>query len=192
MKIEGHRYDLDFRAVQPGDRIELSKDWVVEPFETVHRVKSQGYGLKKRIKHLKTEYVNLPQSKLGELRRQGAKIEEFRDEPWVCFTGDTQIEVFERSPWVKKSRILFLEVTYLDEKKSIEHTKKWGHLHLDELKLRIDDLECDRLAIMHVSRRYSARETLRMIQSQIPKKHWEKLFIVPPFNPEMLQHPLQK
>lgn len=191
MRIEGHQYESKFIAVKPGDRIEIKPDHFVRPFETVHRVKSQGYTLFKTNKHLKKEFQGMQQRDLAGLRKDNVKLEEYTEEPLVSFTGDTQIEFLDRSAPVKKSKILFVEVTYLDEKKSIEHTKKWGHLHLDELVARIDEFECERLCIMHISRRYSSREVLRILQSQIPKKFWERLFIVPPYNLEVLQQPLR-
>ena len=191
IRIEGDHYEGNFISVKPGDTIEVNNDYFVRPFETVHRIKSQGYTVYRRHKHLKAELRGKSQHELANLRREKVKIEEFTEEPWVSFTGDTQIEFLDRSPAIKNSKILFVEVTYLDEKKSVEHTRKWGHLHLNEFISRIDELECERLCIMHISRRYPSREVSRIIQDKIPKKYWEKLFIVPPYNSEMLQQPIR-
>jgi ribonuclease Z len=150
-------------------------------------VGSQGYVLYQTTKHLKAEFQGKTQGEHARLGREGVELSEFTEAPLVAFTGDTQIEFLDRSPQVKKAKILFLEVTYLDEKKSVPHAKKWGHLHLHELRERIQELECECLAIMHISRRYSPKDVLGLIRAQIPRNYWDKLFIVPPYNTEMLQ-----
>ncbi len=187
MKIEGHTYELRFIPVKPSDRIAIKPEHFVMPFETVHRVKSQGYTVFKTTKHLKKEYRDFAPNQLAELRRKGQNFEEYTEDPLVSFTGDTQIEFLDRTAWVKKSKVLFVEVTYLDDKKTVQHARDWGHLHLDELVDRISDLECEKICVMHISRRYSSKDALRILQEKIPKKHWERIFIVPPYNPEMLQ-----
>jgi ribonuclease Z len=116
-----------------------------------------------------------------ELKKRGVSLHDHVREPLVSFTGDTQIEFLDRSEWVRRSKVLFLEVTYLDSKKPVSVAREWGHLHLDELVGRLKDLECEKIGIMHLSRRYSVDQAQKIIFERIPKEFHERIFIVPPY-----------
>jgi len=181
MELENHEYDYEFIAVKPEDKIELNAQHSISVFPTVHRVKSQGYTLFRDGKKLKPEFLNKGSDEILRLKSKGVELHNHVREPLVSFTGDTQIEFLDRSDWVKRSQLLFLEVTYLDNKKPVEKAREWGHLHLEELIPRLNDLDCQKLGIMHLSRRYSAEIAHKIIFDRIPKAFHERIFIVPPF-----------
>ncbi|MGE3973749.1 MAG: MBL fold metallo-hydrolase [Bdellovibrionales bacterium] len=181
MELENHEYNYRFVAVKPEEKIEINAQYSVVPFPTVHRIHSQGYTLFRETKKLKPEFLQLSPREIVDLKAQGQSIQNHLHEPLVSFTGDTQIEFLDRADWVKRSQILFLEVTYIDERKPVEKAREWGHLHLDELLTRLKDLECRHIGIMHLSRRYTAAQARNVIFDRIPKEYHERIFIVPPF-----------
>ncbi len=71
-------------------------------------------------------------------------MNEVHHTPLVSFTGDTQIEFLDSRDWVRKSKILIMEATYLDNKKTIEQARIWGHTHLEEIIPRLKDIESEK------------------------------------------------
>jgi ribonuclease Z len=178
-KIEKHEYRFHFHPVKAYDRFELNPQHELRVFPTVHRIESFGYTVVHRNKKLKAEFQNLPGEKIRDLKDQGTKIDEMIETPLFSFTGDTQIEFLDLTPSVAKSKILFVEATYLDERKTIEQAKKWGHTHLDELIPRLKDIESEKIVIIHVSSRYSTKQAHEILLQKIPKADQERVVLLP-------------
>ena len=178
-KIEGFPYSYKFIPVQGDDEIEINSHCFIKVFPTTHRVQSFGYTLFDRKKKLKNEYINLAKEDLIALRRQGIEVNEVHNMPLVSFTGDTQIEFLEARPWIKKSKILFVEATYLDSIRPIERAREWGHTHFDEIIPLLDVIESERIVLIHTSSRYSISEALRIIKEKVPEKHFERIVFFP-------------
>jgi ribonuclease Z len=114
---------------------------------------------------------------LGRLRRQGQDLDEFIDEPVVSFTGDTRIEFLDDET-VRRSRVLIMEVTYWDKKKSVENAREWGHIHFDELLPRLESIKSEKILLIHASARYSTAELKKILDERLPEhfKHRVELF----------------
>jgi ribonuclease Z len=177
--IEKHGYKYEFIPVNSEEEIPIKGHYFIKAFPTIHRVESFGYTLFQRQKKLAKKYQGLSQNEIVQVKNTGEEIHEQIDTPIVSFTGDTQIEFLESRPWVKKSRVLVMEATYLDDKKSIEHARTWGHTHLDEIIPRLDDIESEKIVFIHVSSRYPTDEALRILQQKIPAKHAERVVLFP-------------
>lgn len=179
MEIEEHEYKYEFHGLEGGEKIELNAQAFVRPFRSVHRIDSCGYTLFQRKTKLKSEYQGFTQQQLAKLREQNKPLQDELEIPVVSFTGDTQIEFLDSADWIKKSKILFLEATYLDGKKTREHARTWGHTHLDEIIERLDEIESERIVLIHASSRYSSQEAVRILQDRIPAKHQERVLLFP-------------
>lgn len=178
-KIEGFPYNFKFTAVKADDEIEINNHHFIKVFPTVHRVDSFGYTLFENKKKLKTEYAKLHKDQIVDLRKQGLEVSEIIQTPMVSFTGDTQIEFLKTRPWIKKSKILILEATYLDDKRTVERAREWGHTHLDEIIPHLDEIESERIVLIHASSRYSESEMLNILKAKVPEKHLERLVLFP-------------
>jgi len=99
--------------------------------------------------------------------------------PLVRFTGDTQIEFLNSADWIKKSKILFLEATYLGSDKSIESARAWGHTHLDEIIPILPQLECKKIVIIHSSARHNMKEARELIAKKVPSEYHERVILFP-------------
>ena len=177
-ELDGHTYQYQFKGISPGQEAPLKAPYFAKPFATYHRVPSQGYTVYERKKTLKSEYKNLDPRELGRLRKEGAALDEFYDDPVISFTGDTKIE-FLGSPDVVRSRILVMEVTYWDQKKSVENARLWGHIHLDELIPRLDSIQSEKIVLIHASARYSTRDLKQIIEARIPEHHKSRVELFP-------------
>jgi ribonuclease Z len=178
-KIEKHEYRFDFHPVHAHSKFEINPQYEIRVFQTLHRVDSFGYTLVHRNRKLKPEYQDRSGDDLRELKKQGLEVSEKIETPLFSFTGDTQIEFLDLSPEVKKSRILFLEATYLDERKTIADAKKWGHTHLDEIIPRLNDIESEKIVLIHISSRYSTKQAHEILQNRIPPEHKDRIVLLP-------------
>lgn len=178
-EIEKHEYSYDFIPFRPDDRFDLNHQFHVKAFPSVHRIETNGYTLFETRRKLKPEFAGLPQAELSARSRAGEQLNEALEIPLVSFTGDTRIEFLEQRDWIRKSKVLVMECTYLDAKKSVEHARQWGHLHLDELVPRLDDIESEKILLIHLSSRYSTQEALRILEERIPAKHRERVEVFP-------------
>lgn len=178
-KIESHSYHYHFHPIQSQSRIAINPQFEIRPFPTRHRIESFGYSLIGKNKKLKSELLGKSSREIQQIKAQGFAVDELQEQILVSFTGDTEIEFLDQNPHLKKSKILFLETTYLDERKSVEHAKKWGHTHLDELIPRLKEIESEKIVLIHLSSRYSTQEALQILSQKIPKEDQDRILLFP-------------
>lgn len=181
-EIEGMEHDkVNFLPAKIGQRYNIKNGLICRPFRTVHRVPSIGYTIFREVKKIKKEFKHLKSLEIVQLKKQNINIEEFVETPLVSFTGDTRIDFldFAENEHVKKSKILFMEVTYGDDKKPISVAREWGHTHLDEIIPRLDELECEKIVFFHLSRRYKYKEMLELMELKIPKSKRDRIYLFP-------------
>lgn len=178
-KIENHEYRYNFVPTKIGDKIHLNKNHFVKPFTTVHRVPSLGYTLFEEKHKLKESYRHLTRDQILKLKEQNIPLQENVETPLVSFTGDTQIEFLDVSPEVKKSKLLFVECTYLDGRKPVEHAKKWGHIHWFELKNRLHEIESEKVVLIHLSSRYTTKEGLEILSRDLSNEDKDRVILYP-------------
>ncbi len=166
--LDGGRIPRRVVPLGRGEELDLGKKRRVRAFETFHRVPSQGYTVLERRHRLRPEFRNLDGARLGELRRAGQEIDESHDVPVLCFSGDTRVEVLERTPEIQQAETLLLEATFLDDRVSVEGAREMGHIHLDELIARPELLSAKDIVLHHFSARYNVADVSRICQQRLP------------------------
>ena len=161
--IEGHQYEFELIPAEPGQDYELQNNLVATPFPTVHRVPSQGYILSRSVKKLREQYRGLSGDEIKNLSLSGRPTFDKVMRPLFAFTGDTQIEVLEQNPILSECQVLCIEVTYIDEKKSVTSAREWGHIHLDEILPLLPSLLCEKILLIHMSARHGTQELERRL-----------------------------
>lgn len=179
MEIEGFNYNYQLIPSVHGQFFDFNPNYSIKSFRTTHRIPSYGYIIYEKKKKLKKEFQNLKRNELIELRDQGVEINESILNPLVCFTGDTQIEFLKSDPDVLKAKVLFVECTYLDNKRNIEQAREWGHIHLDEIIKNINELTNEHISLIHLSARYSTSEASKILDQKIPETLRERFSIFP-------------
>ncbi|HYP77416.1 MAG TPA: MBL fold metallo-hydrolase [Polyangiaceae bacterium] len=154
--------------LSPGEEFPIAKQRWVRPFQTYHRVPSQGYTIWERRHRLRAEFQGLPGARLAELRQRGVIIEETHEVALLSFTGDTRIEVLERTPELQSSETLVMETTFLDERVNVERARSTGHIHLDEVLQRVELLPRSEVVMSHFSARYRDDEVRGIVQRKLP------------------------
>jgi len=167
-RLDGQVIPRRIVALSPGEEFEIAKHRWVRPFATYHRVPSQGYTVWERRHRLRDEFHGLPGARLAELRKSGVALEEARDVALLSFTGDTRIEVLERSPELQQTETLVMETTFLDDRVSVEGARSTGHIHLDEVLQRAELLPRGEVVMSHFSARYTDEEVRRIVAARLP------------------------
>lgn len=167
-RLDGQVIPRRVIALSPGEEFQIAKHRWVRPFETYHRVPSQGYTVWEHRHRLRAEFQGLPGAQLAELRKKGVKIEETREVPLLSFTGDTRIEVLERTPELQQTETLVIETTFLDDRVNVEGARSTGHIHLDEVLERAELLPRSEVVLSHFSARYTDEEVRQIVRERLP------------------------
>lgn len=167
-RIDGQVIPRRVVPLEPGQDYALGKQRWVRPFQTYHRVASQGYTVWERRHHLRAEFRGLPGERLGELRREGVSIDHVDEVALLSFTGDTRSEVLERTPELQRTETLIIESTFLDGLVDVEGARSTGHIHLDELLERAALLPKTDVVLSHFSARYRDEDVRRIVARRLP------------------------
>jgi ribonuclease Z len=176
------RYSLavDLQPVQPGEVYELRRDLVVRVFRTHHTVPSVGYQLFRPVNKLKPEFVGLPGQEIADRRRAGEELFSRVERLEFAYATDTLVRVLDTHPSLLKTRVLVLECSFIDERKSLQESRAGCHIHLDELIERADEFENEHVVLMHFSQMASPEEVRSVLKRRCPKSLWERLVIFAP------------
>jgi ribonuclease Z len=167
-KIEGFDYLYNLVPVKINEFIQINSTMYFKALKTFHRIVSQGYTIYEKNKKLKEEYKDYSKDQILTLKKQGIDLQEEKYIPIVSFSGDTKIEYVLENKDVANSKILFIECTYLDDKKNVEKAREWGHIHLDEIVQNADSFKNEKIVLIHFSKRYSPKTIKELVYSKIP------------------------
>ena len=156
-------------ALAPGEEHALGKGRVVRAFETFHRVPSQGYTVWETRRRLRAELRDVPRERLGELRSKGVALDEVHEVARLSFTGDTRVEVLERTPELQHTECLVIEASFLNDLVPKAEAREMGHIHLDELIDRAELLPKTDVVFSHFSARYGARDVQEILERRLPE-----------------------
>jgi ribonuclease Z len=165
-----HRNELLLEAfpMAPGDELHVRNDYWVRAFRTRHPVPSLGYEFIRRTKRLRAEFSALPGPEIAERRQAGENLLEDFESSEFAYATDTLVEVLDQEPRLLASRVLVLECTFLDEKKSLKDCRSGCHIHLDELLSRADRFANEKLVLMHFSQIYKPAEVVEILDKRCP------------------------
>jgi len=167
-RLDGQSIPRRIVPLAPGEEFQIAKNRWVRPFETYHRVPSQGYTVWERRHRLRAEFQGLPGTRIAQLRASGVSVEQVQEVALLSFTGDTRIEVLERTPELQQSETLVMETTFLDERVDVDLARSSGHIHLDEVLQRVALLPRAEVVFSHFSARYTDEDVRRIISHQLP------------------------
>lgn len=159
----------------PGEEWRTPKGYLVRPFRSLHRVPCQGYGIWSARNKLKPEYHGLSGHQIRDLRLSGVPVSDEILKPELAFTGDSLIEVVDNEEVVRTARVLVMEVTFVDDRVTVEQCRQKGHIHIDEVAERADLFENEAILLTHFSARYKAAEIIEAMDKKLPKHLRERV-----------------
>jgi ribonuclease Z len=175
-----HPLEITYVPVDPGDEIQLERELWVRVFRTRHTIPSVGYFLFRRVNKLKDEFLGLPSEELSSLRKSGAHLFRVEERGELAYATDTLIDVLDEHPELYTAKVLILECTFVDEKKSTEATRQKYHIHLDEIVERASRFECEHLVLMHFSQSYSPKMLRGVLKERLPPELFARVQALAP------------
>ena len=177
------RWPLAIEAIgmMPGDELPLRGDLSVRAVRTFHPVPSLAYLVTRRITKLRPEFRGLPGEEIAARRRAGEAMLEHEDRIELAYATDTLVTVLDHAPDLLRARVLLLECTFLDERKSLESARAGCHIHLDELIERADRFHNEHVVVMHLSQLYRPDEVSAILDARVPPGLRKRMI---PFVPE--------
>ena len=171
------RFPLQIEAVPlaPDDTICVANNLWVRAFRTHHPVPSLGYQFVRRVKKLKPEFLTLSGPQIAEAKRAGVDLFDELEHLELCYATDTLVRVLETNPSMLQSRVLVLECTFFDERKSLADSRAGCHIHLDELVEVVDRFRNQHIVLMHTSQIYSPQEAREILQRRCPPHFTERV-----------------
>jgi ribonuclease Z len=179
-EVQRYQFEARFEPMRPGEEARLRPDLGVRAFRTHHTSPSLGYQFFTRVPKLRAEYRELPGGEIAARRKRGEDLFTEEERPLLAYATDTLIRVLDTTPALLESRVLVLECSFLDERKSVESSRSGGHIHLDELLERASSFRNEVLVLMHFSQIYSPSEVRRILERRCPPELRERLVVFAP------------
>jgi len=176
------RFDLSARLVpmRAGDEVALAGDLSVRAFRTYHPVPSLGYTIVRKVSKLRADLVGLPGPEIAARRRAGEAVSERHERLELAYATDTLVTVLDREPSLYQARVLVLECTFLDERKTLADARAGCHIHLDELIERADQFRNEAVVLMHFSQLYRPDEVRAILARRLPEGLRERVVAFAP------------
>lgn len=178
--IQRYPLEAEWVGVKPGDEHQLRRDLSLRVFRTHHTVPSVGYLLFQRVQKLRAEYAGLPGKEIAARRSAGEDLFQPVERLELAYATDTLIRVLDTCPSLLKTRVLILECSFIDERKSLADSRAGCHIHLDEILERAGDFENEHLVLMHFSQIASPEEVRRTLARRCPKSLWDRVVLFAP------------
>jgi len=166
--LERQRTPFELIPLLPDQPLEVKNNILLRGFETEHTCPSFGYVVSEKRTKLKTEFLELPQEKLRELKERGVEITRSFEIPLIAYTGDTAPGPHLIREDVRKAQIVISECTFFEPDHK-ERAKVGMHMHIDDIAEWLRVLECEHIVLVHISRRTElayARERVAQIAGE--------------------------
>jgi ribonuclease Z len=175
------RYELAIEPVPlaPGDELCIANNLWVRAFRTHHPVPSLGYQFYRRVRKLKEAYRDLPGAEIARLKQHEQLFDEL-EHLEVCYATDTLIRVLDTNPSMLDSRVLIMECTFYDERKSLADSRAGCHIHLDELLEAASRFRNQHLVLMHTSQIYSPNDAREILKKRCPAELYQRITLFAP------------
>lgn len=167
-KLQRWPLEIDAIGMLPGDELALRGDLLVRAVRTFHPVPSLAYIIVRRVAKLRAEFRGLSGPEIAARRLAGEAMTEHEDRLELAYATDTLVSVFDHSPELLRARVLVMECTFLDERKTLAAARAGCHIHLDEVIERAERFTNEHLVVMHLSQLYRPDEIAGILDARVP------------------------
>lgn len=174
-RMQRYPFEVDFAPMRPGDELNIANNLWVRAFRTHHPVPSLGYQFFRRVAKLKAAYLGLPGPEIARLKREGVALFDSEDQLELCYATDTLVRVLDTNPSMLVSRVLILECSFYDERKSLADSRAGCHIHLDELLPLCDRFRNQHIVLMHTSQIYTPSEAREILLRRCPSSFTDRV-----------------
>jgi len=165
--VEGHVPPFELVGMKPGDTYEIRRGLLAKAFPTNHLPGSLGFAVVDVRQKLKKEFLGLSGPQIVELKNKGVEITNRIEVPLVAFLGDTGPADYASLPYVAHAKALLLECTFFDPE-HLSRARSGKHMHVADLPKVLDGMSCERIVIIHVTRRTNMGAARRLMRKTLP------------------------
>lgn len=174
VELENQVTPYELIELEPGAEMEIKNNTFLRMFEVEHTCAAAGYTIIEKRSKLKPEYYEMPQEKLRGLKEKGVDITRILEVPLVSYLGDTCPGPPLVREEVRKSQIVIAECTFI-EPDHRERARIGKHLHLVDIAEWLPVLECERLVLIHLSRRSNLVEARKLLRRLVKGQHADRV-----------------
>lgn len=172
--------EIAYEPLSPGaERLVAGNLWL-RAVRTLHSIPSLGYLLFRRVPKLRPEFLELQPQEIRARRTAGEDLFTTEERGELGYVTDSLIDVLDQHPELYRAKVLVLESTFLDERKSRVEARAKLHVHFDEIIERASKFHCRALVLMHFSQKYAPREVHEIITRRCPDVLRDKIRILAP------------
>jgi ribonuclease Z len=179
-RMQRFPFDVELAPMLPGDELALANNLWVRAFRTHHPVPSLGYQFLRRVQKLKPEFLSLPGPEIAQRKQRGEPLFESAEQLELCYATDTLVRVLDTNPSMLESRVLILECTFYDERKSLADSRAGCHIHLDELIPIVERFRNEHIVLMHTSQIYAPSEARDILLRRCPPSFTDRVLQILP------------
>ena len=161
--LENQKTPFELIPMEPEGEFEIKNNIALRGFPVEHTAPAFGYVIFERRTKLKEEYVGFPQEKLRELKDRGIEITRKLEAPLVAYLGDTEPGPPLVRTDVRTAQVVVCECTFVEEEHR-SRAKIGKHMHVHDIVEWLRVLECDKLVLIHVSRRTNLNLARRRLE----------------------------
>jgi len=169
-RLQGFELPIDPVPVEPGSEFDVRPDLSVRVLAAHHVVPTVGYQFFSRVRKLRPEFVGLPGQEIGRRRLAGEDLFDVVERLELAYLTDTTVDALEENPSLFETRVLLIECTFLDERKTPEAARDCGHVHLDDLVRLAPRFRNDAVVLVHFSQQYRPSEVHASLARRCPEE----------------------
>ncbi len=179
------RWPLEIEAIgmAPGDELALRGDLAVRAVRTFHPVPSLAYVIVRKVAKLRPELAGLAGPEIAARRRAGEDVSVYDERLELAYATDTLVQALDHAPELLRARVLIVEATFLDDRKTLEAARAGCHIHLDEIVERADRFENEHVVLMHFSQLYRPDEIAALLDARVPPALRKRIIPFAPSTP---------
>jgi ribonuclease Z len=180
-KLQRWPLEIEPLPMLPGDELALRGDLTVRAVRTFHPVPSLGYLLVRKVAKLLPGLHGLAGPEIAAKKRAGEEVTEIEDRLELAYATDTLVSVLDHAPDLLRARVLIMECTFLDDRKTLEAARAGCHVHLDEVIERAERFDNEHIVFMHCSQLYQPHEVAKILDARVPPRLRKRII---PFVPK--------
>ncbi len=173
----GKPYLVDVVRVTAGQTVHLRPDCVLRFFLTSHWTPTLGVVLSWHKRQLKGEFWGLAPEAIRDLRQKGIEVSETVEVPLFAYLADTGPEILEKESWLAGVEVLVVECTFL-RPQDRERARRFGHIHLDDLRSWLPFVHNRHWVLTHLSRRHRLGPASKTIRQALATEHGPQVHLL--------------
>ncbi|HOE83293.1 MAG TPA: MBL fold metallo-hydrolase [Myxococcota bacterium] len=171
-QLQGRPYETEVKGVDFGEEAQITKDTFATPFPVEHSGPSAGWALIRLVRKLDPKYHGLPGNQIAKMKENPPEgMFSTKLETLVAITGDTTAAgLLPLDPLVKEAKVLFVESTFVDDRRSFDQALLGKHSHLDQLLPILEQVQSEAIVLYHFSQIYRVGEIEAAVKERLTDK----------------------